>query len=100
VLALPRHEIPLEHRSDYLACISPGWKRNRRELYPIPLRQRLPISLRRNEPPVYLDLQGLVDHAYGTGRYDRLEYGAELNPPLSADDAVWAESLLKAAGKR
>jgi hypothetical protein len=102
VLALPRHEIPLEHRGDYLACISPGWKRNRRELYPMPLRQRLPIlpiPLRRNESPVYLDLQGLVDQAYLTGRYDRLDYGAELNPPLSTDDAVWAEALLKVASK-
>jgi hypothetical protein len=103
VLALPRQEIPLEHRNDYLACISPGWKRNRRELYPMPLRERLPIlpiPLRRNESPVYLDLQGLVDQAYVNGRYDRLDYGAELNPPLSADDAAWAEELLKAAGKR
>jgi hypothetical protein len=103
VLALPRQQIPLAHRSDYLACISPGWQRNRRELYPMPLRQRLPIlpvPLRRNESPVYLDLQGLIDQAYVTGRYDRLDYSTELDPPLSADDAVWAEELLKAAGKR
>ena len=52
VLALPHYEIPVQHRGDYLACISPGWKRNRRELYPMPLRQRLPvlpIPLRQHE---------------------------------------------------
>jgi hypothetical protein len=103
VLALPHYEIPVEHRSDYLACISPGWKRNRRELYPMPLRERLPIlpiPLRQNESPVLLDIQALVDQAYATGRYDRLDYCAQLDPPLSADDTAWAEALLKAAGNR
>ncbi len=103
VLALPRYEIPVQHRSDYLACISPGWKRSRRELYPLPLRQRLPIlpiPLRKQESPVSLDLQALVDQAYTTGRYDRLDYGADLEPPLSAENAEWAEALLQVAGKR
>ena len=102
-LALPDYEIPIERRGDYLACISPGWKRNRRELYPMPLRQRLPvlpIPLRPEEPPVTLDLQALVDQAYTTGRYDRLDYETELDPPLPTEDAAWAEALLKAAGKR
>ncbi|MEO8429259.1 MAG: DUF4058 family protein [Verrucomicrobiota bacterium] len=103
MLALPHYEIPIQHRGDYLACISPGWKRNRRELYPMPLRQRLPIlpiPLRKQESAVPLDLQELVDQAYTTGRYDRLDYGVELDPPLSVDNAAWAETLLKAAGKR
>ena len=102
VLALPAGEIPAQHRGDYLACISPGWKRNRRELYPMPLRQRLPflpIPLRQDETPVILDLQALVDQAYTTGRYDRLDYGSKLNPPLSAEDAAWAEALLRVAGR-
>ena len=103
VLALPHYEIPIAHRGDYLACISPGWKRNRRELYPMPLRQRLPVlpvPLRQQESPVNLDLQALVDQTYTTGRYDRLDYVAELDTPLSAADAAWAEALLKTAGKR
>jgi hypothetical protein len=103
VLALPHYEIPVQYRDDYLACISPGWKRNRRELYPMAMRQRLPmlpIPLRHQETRVNLDLQALVEEAYTKGRYDRLDYSAELDPPLSAEDAAWAESLLKAAGKR
>jgi len=103
VLALTRYEIPVQHRSDYLACISRGWKRNRRELYPMPLRQRLPIlpiPLRQHEPPVNLDLQVLLDQAYSAGRYDRLDYSIQLDPPLSPDDTAWAETLLKAGGKR
>src|SRR5204863_9375446 len=33
VIALPNHQIPHESPADSLACISPGWKRSRRELY-------------------------------------------------------------------
>jgi hypothetical protein len=69
----------------------------------MPLRERLPIlpiPLRQNESPVLLDIQALVDQAYATGRYDRLDYCAQLDPPLSADDTAWAEALLKAAGNR
>jgi hypothetical protein len=103
VLALPHHEIPVQYRDSYLACISPGWKRNRRELYPMPLRQRLPllpIPLRPRERPVNLDLQALIDQAYAVGRYDNLDYTIELEPPLSPEDATWVETLLQAAGRR
>src|SRR6266511_1517453 len=97
VLALPAEDIPPQYRGDYLVCISPGWKRQRRELYVLPLRQRLPvvpIPLRERESPVKLDLQALVEQVYDTGRYDDLDYGAELDPPLAAEDAAWAEALL------
>ncbi len=103
VLALPTHDIPPPHRGDYLACVSPGWKRSRRQLYAMPLRQRLPlllIPLRQHEAPVTLDLQALVDQAYTAGRYDDLDYAAELAPPLSPEVAAWAAELLRAAGKR
>jgi hypothetical protein len=103
VLALPMHLIPPQHRGHYLACISPGWKRNRRELLALPLRQRLPvlhIPLRQHESPVSLDLQALVDQAYAAGRYDDLDYTAELDPPLAPEDAAWAAELVRAAGQR
>jgi hypothetical protein len=102
VLALPSDDIPFEHRKDYLACVSPGWKRRRRELYPMPLRQRLPllpIPLRENEPRLPLDLQALVDQAYAAGRYHKLDYGAALETPLALEDAAWAQTLLSAAGR-
>ena len=103
VLALPLHEIPVQHRTDNLACISPGWKSSRRELYPLPLRQRLsvlPIPLRERDKTVPLDLQALVDQAYAAGRYEDLDYRARLEPPLSAEDSAWAQQLLTAAARR
>ena len=101
VLALPSNGIPPAQRSDYLACISPGWQRRRRELYPMPLRQPLPllpVPLRQHEPRVNLDLQTLVNQAYAAGRYHQLDYRVELDPPLPPEDAAWAAALLRAAG--
>ena len=102
VLALPSDDIPIEHRQDYLACVSPGWNRRRRELYPMPLRQRLPllpIPLREREPRLPLDLRALVDQAYAAGRYHKLDYRAALHPPLAPEDAAWAQTLLASTGR-
>lgn len=72
--------------------------------YPMSLRQPLPsiaIPLRRDDPPVELELQPLIDQAYSTGRYaSELDYTQPPEPPLDPEDAAWAEELLKAAGKR
>ena len=101
MLALPASEIPEAHRTDYLACVSLGWRHTRRLLYRMPLRQRLPalpIPLRENEPAVPLDLQALIDATYTLGRYDTLDYTQELDPPFTPDEAGWVKSLLEAAG--
>jgi hypothetical protein len=102
VLALPSGDIPPQQTQDYLACVRPGWKPNRRELYALPLRQRLPIlpiPLRPGEDRVELDLQAVGDQAYAAGRYYKLDYSMALDPPLPAQDAAWADQLLRAAGK-
>jgi hypothetical protein len=50
---------------------------------------------------VRLDLQAAFDLAYHNGPYRRrVDYSAEPVPPLSAADAVWADSLLRAKGLR
>lgn len=73
-------------------------------LEPITLRQRLPdliVPLRRDDPQVRLELQPLVERAYANGRYDRrLTYAGPPDPPLDAEDAAWADELLRAAGRR
>ncbi len=73
-------------------------------LYPMSLRRRLPsivIPLRPDDPEVRLELQELVDEAYVNGRYDRrLDYKRPLDRPLDAETETWADSLLKAAGRR
>ena len=51
------------------------------------------------DPPVPLDLQALIEATYALGRYDTLDYTQELDPPLTPDEAAWAKSLLKTAGR-
>lgn len=103
VVALPPAGVPPKYRADYVACISPGWKRNRREIYAMPLRQRLPvlpIPLRQNEARIRLDLQTLIEQVYQAGRYDDIDYAPELTPPLTAEDALWVRELIKSRPKK
>ena len=44
--------------------------------------------------------RSLVDRCYANGRYDDLDYRAEPNPPLEADEAAWADELLRGKGLR
>ncbi len=97
VLSLPACDIPEQHRSDYLTCVSPGWNRSRRELYVMPLPQPLPvisIPLRQTDQPVNVDLQALIVNAYEDGAYDDIDYTEELDPPLTAEEAAWVKTLV------
>jgi hypothetical protein len=85
----------------YLICASRGVVPGRREVYPCPLRERLPvirIPLRATDPDIPLDIQSLVDRCYVTGRYWKLDYTRAPLPPLSEADAAWAADLLSRAG--
>lgn len=68
------------------------------EVYPIGLRERLPVirvPLRPTDADVVLDLQPLIDQCHERGRYHMLNYSLELTPPLSPEDATWANLLLR-----
>lgn len=95
-----------EHRTPFQACVfRASWKQfGRKEAYRLPLRERMPaipIPLRAADRDILLDLQPLVDEAYQPARYDRtIDYKQPADPPLDAEDAAWANELLKNAGKR
>jgi hypothetical protein len=75
----------------------------RREAYRVSLRERLPvipIRLRPTDQDALLDIQLLIDQSYENGAYEDIDYRAEPLPPLDADDAAWADALLKRAGRR
>jgi hypothetical protein len=42
----------------------------------------------------------LIDQCYHNGRYDDIDYTEPPIPPLSVEDASWAETSLKGAAKR
>jgi hypothetical protein len=103
VLAFPEHRIPPHCRNESLVCVRCAWAERARELYVLPLRERLlaiPIPLRQSDRPVPLDLQALMDQCYRNGRYDDIDYAEPPIPPLSTEDAAWAEALHQASGKR
>jgi hypothetical protein len=102
VLAFPEHRIATQHRGDYLVCVRCAWSERARELYALPLRERLPgipIPLRKTDDAILLNLKALIDQCYQNGGHDDIDYTQPPVPPLSADDAAWAQPLLKAAGK-
>ena len=86
-----------------ISCWRAAWA-SQVELYPVPLRQRLPafgVPLRPEDPDAVLELQAVFEECYADARYDRtIDYRRPPEPPLDGADAAWADELLKGAGKR
>ena len=85
----------------YVVCVRRAARPMQREVYPIPLRDRLPVirvPLRVTDHDVTLDLQKLVNHCYTTGRYWKLDYQRLLYPSLSAPDQEWSAGCIAEAG--
>ena len=103
VIAFPEYRIPSQNRRDYLVCVRCGWRERKRSIYAMRLHERLPtiaIPLRKEDQPVPLDLQALIDQCYRNGRYDDIDYRLDPIPPLEAEEKEWAHQVLKSAGKR
>ena len=104
VAMLRPHVCPKKARTTYRATVRLATDPEAVYLYPISLRERLPvlpIPLREGDPRVEIDLQALVETGYRSGRYGTtLDYRQPCSPPLEEEDAAWAEEVLKAAGKR
>jgi hypothetical protein len=88
-------------RHDYLIHISrcrPKGSRRRSWVWPIQLRQRLPIipiPLREGDNDAPLDLQQVLTAAYDRGGYDmRIDYSQEPVPPLNGELSQWARQYL------
>lgn len=82
---------------DYCAVVSCPEERPRAGIWPIRLRERLPsvpIPLRTGEPNAQLDLQTILNRVYDAAGYAVYIYTGEPDPPLSAEDAAWAQEFL------
>ncbi len=77
---------------------------DRREVYPIPLAQRLPrvaLPLREPDADVTVDLSAIFAQCYDNGGYAELaDYGVAPPSPLTEDEATWVNALLKEKGLR
>jgi hypothetical protein len=88
---------------DYLVCLWRAHEDEDFELYPIPLRSRLPrirIPLKPKDAEPTLDLQAVFDKAYDAGPYRvSVDYRKKPTPPLAPEDQAWADSLLAVRSK-
>jgi hypothetical protein len=93
--------MPLEGKlpaSDYLAIVCNMYERPECGVWPLSVRQPLPvlpIPLLRPDPPVGLNITQALHTAYERARYDlRIDYSAPCDPPLAPADAEWAAALI------
>lgn len=101
-LILPPLIIPESHRTAYQIWVRRGWLKSV-ELYRAPLTEPLPtiaVPLREQDRDVALQLQPLIDQCYQNGRYGDLNYREPVLPPLDANEAAWADELLRSKEKR
>jgi hypothetical protein len=86
-------------KTDYLAMVSRTYQRPDCEVWPIKLRESLPVlpvPLLRPDPDVPLDLSQALRTAYEQAHYERrINYNAAPTPPLKSEDAAWAENLIR-----
>lgn len=103
VLSVPEGFVPASHQTTYHACVFRA-VRSRWDVYPVPLRERLPviaIPLRETDADTPLDLQALLDQCYRKGAYDEdIDYDGDPIPSLDQQDAEWLNELLRAKRRR
>ena len=100
VLAAALEFIPEERRRTYMMSVC---TRTRTKVFGASLREPLPvipIPLRLTDRDVSLNIQQIIDQVYDRGRYAKLNYQPDPEPPFSSDDAAWVETLLCEKGRR
>lgn len=96
---LPLHPQP---KSDYCVMVSRAEDWPDVGVWPIGLRERLPIipiPLRAPDAAAKLDLQAALHHVYDAAGYGDYVYARHPQPPLSEDDKKWAAEIIDAAAK-
>ncbi|MBW3597424.1 MAG: DUF4058 family protein [Planctomycetes bacterium] len=92
---------PVPH-ADYYAIVSREHCRPHVDVYAWSVRDvlpEIPVPLKREDGEARLDLQAAFDIVYDRARYDQsLDYTAPLSPPLSPEEARWANDLLRTRG--
>lgn len=102
-LDVGQHDLPASRRAPYLVCARRAKRPGRWEVYPMPLRERLPsvpVPLRETDADVLLDLQPLIRRVYVAGGHDDIDYRRPPEPHLAAGDEEWADHLLRSAARR
>ncbi len=84
--------------SDYRILVSPGWRRPHARMHAFGLRQPIPeisIPLQKGEEEPTLALNDVLHSLYNRARFDlRLDYAEAPVPPLTDEDAAWAQEIV------
>ncbi len=100
VLAIPEWRVKPFKPFDSLCCVSRWPARNRFELYPRTLQERLPrvkVPLAEGDADTVLDLQGALEQVYSDGRYwRRIRFEQQCQPRLSSKNQDWANERIAA----
>ena len=103
-VAAPLELMPKKVERDYLVCLHRAGMGDSFDIWPNRLRNRLPriaVPLEEGVPDVALDLQAVLNYCYDESSYERgLDYRSKPIPPLSPEDAAWADALLREKGLR
>jgi hypothetical protein len=97
-LSVVESDLPLERRTPYFACVRRAWLPRRWEVYSIGFRTPIPpvrVPLRQSDADVVLQLQPLIERVYAAGGHDDIDYSKPPEPPLTGEDAAWADQLLR-----
>jgi hypothetical protein len=85
---------------DYYALVSRAEDRPRSGLWPLRIRDALPVlpvPLRAPDGEVVLDLKKALDRVYDAAGYEKYVYAEEPSPELSPEDAEWARGIVARA---
>jgi hypothetical protein len=100
MLSIPEWRVKLLKPFDSLCCVNRWPARNRFELYPRTLRQRLPrlrIPLADEDPDAILDLQAALEQVYVEGRYARrARYDQKCKPRLKPKEQDYSNEQIAA----
>ena len=91
---MPPEDLP---DCDYYALVSRREQRPRAGIWPLRVRDPLPVipvPLRAPDPDARLDLKSVLDRVYDGAGYEDYIYAGRPHPPLHPDDATWAQQFL------
>ncbi len=93
----PRMPVEDPPACDYWVLVSRYEERPGASLWPVGLRERLPeisVPLQVPDANIRLDLQQIVHRVYDAANYGKYIYTSDPVPPLSAEDAAWAQQFV------
>ncbi|MFO0960616.1 MAG: DUF4058 family protein [Isosphaeraceae bacterium] len=92
---------PVRPHSTYSVLVSRAGQRPRAGLWPIGLRDRLPVvpvPLMAPDPDARLDLQAALDRVYDAYGYEDFLYDNQPDPPMTPFEEAWAREILPRIG--